>query len=134
MGCGLLVWSIVTMAGSYMTTFETLLAFRCLGGTQNYTVCVFMLCLNAKFFEKELERLAILPSGQLSSVIFSLATLGQKCWHFFISLHLLAGKFNSTKYSLCKHMLSLLYVSAVLVLLPDPVWPPQLVPGIGDCE
>lgn len=32
MGCGLLVWSIVTLAGSYMTTFETLLAFRCLGG------------------------------------------------------------------------------------------------------
>ncbi|XP_045032367.1 protein spinster homolog 1 isoform X1 [Daphnia magna] len=32
MGCGLLVWSIVTMAGSFMTTFETLLIFRCLGG------------------------------------------------------------------------------------------------------
>ena len=28
MGCGLLVWSIVTMAGSYMATFETLLIFR----------------------------------------------------------------------------------------------------------
>lgn len=32
MGCGLLVWSIVCLAGSFMTTFESLLALRCLGG------------------------------------------------------------------------------------------------------
>jgi hypothetical protein len=38
MGCGLLVWSIVTMAGSFMTTFETLLIFRCLGGKKSRIV------------------------------------------------------------------------------------------------
>lgn len=85
MGCGLLVWSIVTMAGSFMTTFETLLIFRCLGG--NAKVLINLRSASLILFslpQKELEKQVILLLGQPSSVIFTSVIPALKCWPSFI--------------------------------------------------